>query len=123
MATWLTQEQYGNGSNGDKVLSGTFGTDFGYIASCTGSGTSLSATNANFAVGQIVLVHQTQNINSTAGWWDVGVISNYSAGTITLKYALANTYYTGAQVIAVPKHRRLTGSVTLSAWNGTTGGI
>ena len=126
MAQWLEQEQYGNGSKGDKVLSGTFGTNYGYVAAFTGtSGASQgSATNANFAQDQICIIHQTQRIGqsvSYSGLWEINVISGYSSGTVSLKYALDRTYYTGAQIIAVPQYRNLTGSLTLPTWSNSSG--
>lgn len=97
----------------DSTCSGTAGTN------------TLSATNASFAAGQVVLIHQTQGTN--AGQKEEGTITAYTTGTITLNDNLGGSYTTGAQVIVIPQYTNITINAgftwTAKAWNGTTGGI
>lgn len=122
-STWA--EKYGNGSDG--AYAPSTGTDAPIDSACTGTSgaTSLTATNASFAAGQLILIHQTQGTG--AGQWELNKISSYSAGTITTSYALTNTYASGAQVLVMPQYSSgsIGGGVTITgkAWNGTVGGI
>lgn len=96
-------------------------------SACTGtSGSqSLSATNASFAAGQQVLIHQSQGTG--AGLWERNQITSYTAGTITLTNALSRTYTSGAQVRVLKQYSAVTVNSaktwTAKAWNGTVGGI
>lgn len=84
-----------------------------------------SATNASFAVDQKVLIHQSRG--TSAGVWERNEIASYTAGTITFKTALQNTYTSGAQVIVFPEYTNVTvdsgKTWTAKAWDGTVGGI
>jgi hypothetical protein len=117
---------FGSGSDGSLTIS-TNTTQAPIDSACSGtSGTqTLSATNASFAVGQVILIHQTQGTG--AGQWEVNTIQGYTAGTITLGTALKGTYTTGAQVLVVPQYTTVTVNTgvtwTAKAWNGTVGGI
>ena len=125
MAQFLTNERYGSGSDG--YYAPSTGTDAPIDSACTGtiSTTSLSATNASFATGQVILIHQTQGTG--AGQWELNVVSSYATGTITTKYALTYGYVTGAQVLVLKQYSNAlidTGvTLTAKAWNGTVGGI
>lgn len=98
-------------------------------ASCSGTSGShtLSATNASFASGQIILIHQTRGTG--AGQWEVNQIGSYSTGTITTVHPLSYTYTDSgasqAQVIVMPQYSgvNITGTLTAKAWNGNVGGI
>lgn len=70
-------------------------------SACSGTAGAytLSATNASFAAGQEILIHQTQGTN--AGQWERNTIQSYTAGTITLKNPLLGSYVSGAQVLAM----------------------
>lgn len=116
------------GTGGDGVL--TISTDFqeapiDSAATGTVSSYSLAATNASFAAGQIILIHQTQGTG--AGMLQKNKIISYAAGTITLETALNGTYGTGAQVRVMKQYSSVTinAGKTYSAkpWNGTVGGI
>lgn len=111
---------FGDGSDGAVTLSGT---DAPIDSACTGTAaaTSLSATNASFATGQIILIHQT--LGTGYGTWEINRIGSYSAGTITTVYPLANTYNSGAQVMVMKQYTNVSGSLTAKAYNGTVGGI
>ena len=125
MAQFLTNERFGNGSDG--AYAPSTGTDAPIDSACTGtiSTTSLSATNVSFTAGQIIMIHQTRGTG--AGQWELNVIASYTAGTITTKYALTYGYVSGAQVLVVSQHSTglIDTGVTIKSkgWNGTVGGI
>ncbi len=117
---------FGAGTDGSLTISVNT-TDSPIDSACTGTaGTqTLTATNASFAVGQIILIHQSQGTN--AGQYERNTIQGYTAGTITLQTPLKNTYTTGAQVIVVKQYTNVTVNAgvtwTAKSWNGITGGI
>lgn len=121
---------FGNGSDGDYSSAGN-ATDAPVDSSCSGSAnsTSLSATNASFAAGKPVLIHQTRGTG--AGNWELNQIQSYTSGTITLKKALQNTYTDSgasqAQVIQLKQYKNFTQNsghtLTAKAWDGNVGGI
>ncbi len=121
--TW--GDKYGNGSDGAYAPSTS--TDAPIDSACTGtiSTTSLSATNASFAGGQLILIHQTRGTG--AGQWELNKITSYTAGTITTAYPLIFGYVSGAQVLVMPSYSSgsIAGGVTVTAkaWDGSTGGI
>ena len=122
-STW--PNGFGNGTDG--AYAPSTGTDAPTDSACSGTSgaTSLTATNAGFAIGQLILIHQTQGTG--VGQWELNKIANYSAGTITTAYPLIYTYGTGAQVLVMPQYSsgNIAGGVTITgkAWNGTVGGI
>lgn len=126
-STWV--EKYGNGSDGALTISADT-TEAPIDSGCTGTSgtTSLSATNASFATGQLILIHQTRGTG--AGLWELNKIASYVAGTITTSYSLINTY-TGsgslAQVRVLKQYTDVTIDSTKTysakAWGGTVGGI
>lgn len=117
---------FGSGIDGDLVISSNT-TDAPIDATCTGTinTNSLSANNASFAQGQLILIQQTYG--SGAGNWELNRIQSYSGGVITTQLPLSNTYVAGAQVLVVKEYRSATvqAGVTLTAkaWNGSVGGI
>lgn len=117
---------FGDGSDGALTISSDT-TEAPIDSACTGTtgATSLSATNASFATGQVIMIHQSQGTN--AGQWERNTISGYTAGTITLTTALLGTYTTGAQVRVLKQYTNVTinsgKTYTAKAWNGTVGGI
>ena len=89
---WL--EGFGDGLDGDLTISSNT-TEAPIDSSCSGTAGSysLTATNASFAAGQLILIHKSRgNTTVTAGEYELNKISAYVAGTITLKYALKNSY-------------------------------
>lgn len=117
---------WGSGVDTSLVISSNT-TDAPIDAAFTGtSGTTTgSGTNASFAAGQAVLIHQTQGTG--AGQYERNLITNYSSGTITFSNPLSYTYVTGAQILVLKQYGSiiLQSGFTLSAkaWNGTVGGI
>lgn len=117
---------FGDGSDGALSISAdTTEAPIDSAATGTIATTSLSATNASFAAGQNILIHQTRGTG--AGKWEENKISAYTAGTITLVNPLTNAYTTGAQVRVLKQHSSVTidstKTYTAKAWNGTVGGI
>lgn len=90
----------------------------------TGS-TILTATNASFAAGQLILIWQTQGTN--AGQWERQVIQAYTSGTITTGTPMLGSYGAGAQVVVIPQYSDITVNVSCvwsaKKWNGTVGGV
>lgn len=121
-----TSGYFGDGSDGALTISSNT-TEAPIDSACTGTATAttLSATNASFAAGQVILIHQSQGTN--AGQWERNTISSYTAGTITLGTALLGTYTTKAQVRVLKQYTNVTinsaKTYTSKAWNGTVGGI
>lgn len=117
---------FGDGSDGALTISSDT-TEAPIDSACSGtSGTnSLTATNASFAVDQIVLIHQTQGTG--AGTWQRNKITSYTAGTMGLETPLNYSYGTGAQVRVLKQYSSVTVNSTkiysTKAWNGTVGGI
>lgn len=128
---WL--EGWGDGSDGELAISSNT-TEAPIDASCTGTAASntLSATNASFAPGQLILIHKSRgNTTVSAGQWELNKITAYTAGTITTKYPLIYSYNdSGAdqsQVRVLKQYSSVTinTGVTYSAkaWDGNVGGI
>lgn len=121
---------FGDGSDGALTIS-TNTTEAPIDASCSGtSGTfSLSATNASFAAGQIILIHQTRG--TSAGTSQRTKIASYTAGTITTEDALNHSYSSSganaAQVVVMEQYTNVTVNSgitwTAKAWDGSVGGI
>jgi hypothetical protein len=121
---------FGDGSDGDLTISADT-TEAPIDSSCSGTSgtTSLSATNASFAAGQLVEIHQTRGTG--AGGWELNKIDSYTAGTITLKHALTMTYTDSgasqAQVRVLKQYNNVVinsgVTYTAKAWNGDVGGI
>lgn len=117
---------FGSGVDGSLTISVNT-TEAPIDSACTGTaGTqALTATNAAFAAGQVILVHQSSGTN--AGQQERILIQSYTAGTITTATNLIGTYVVGAQVRVLKQYTSVTvntGITYLSkAWNGTTGGI
>lgn len=119
------KERYGNGSDGDATPSGTFGN-----ANTTFSGTEDATTgtvgsNSGFAIGDLVLIHQSRNGGDGAGNWMLNKIENIASTTFTFKYPLAKDFGTTAQIVKINQNKNITVSGTLSAadWAGSVGGI
>ena len=121
-----TSNYFGSGSDGSFTITLDF-TDAPVDSACSGTAgtTTLTATNASFSSGQVILIHQTQGTG--AGIKQVTKIQSYTAGTITTTDPLNYSYTTGAQVRTVPQYTNVTvnSGKTWSAkkWNGVTGGI
>lgn len=121
---------FGSGVDGDLTISSNT-TDTPIDSSCSGTAaaTSLSATNASFAVGQAIMIHQTRGTG--VGQWELNQIVGYTAGTITLRSPLYYTYTDSgasqAQVIVMKQYRSVvinsTKTLTGKTWGGDYGGI
>lgn len=116
----------GQGLDGDLVISADT-VDSPIDSAFTGAAGAItgSGTNASFAQGQAVLIHQSQGTGVFQS--ERNYISSYSSGTINFAIPLSHTYTAGAQILVIKQYRSITinTGVTWSAkpWNGTTGGI
>lgn len=127
---WLPNERWGNGQDGAFTLVSD-ATAAPLDSSCAGTAATvnLTATNPDFASGQIILIHQSRGAN--AGNWELNVIESYTTGTITTRYPLQFDYLDGGtnqvQVVVLPQYSSVSiaSDVTweAKAWNGDTGGI
>lgn len=121
---------FGSGVDGDLTISSNT-TEAPIDSSCSGTATqtSLSATNASFASGQLILIHQSRGTG--VGAWELNRIASYTAGTITLSHALMNTYTDSgasqAQVRVLKQYNNVTVNsgvtYTAKAWDKNVGGI
>jgi hypothetical protein len=119
---------FGDGSDGVLAVSSPT-TDAPIDSSCSGAATSisLSATNASFADGKKILIHQSRGTG--VGNWEINQILSYVAGTITTTIPLVNTYTDSgasqAQVLVIKEYTSvdITSTLTAKAWNGNVGGI
>lgn len=109
-------QSFGDGSDGVVTLSGT---ESPVADTCSGTSgtTSLSATNAGFEAGQLILIHQA--MGTGVGVWELNKIASYTAGTITTDIPLANTYnsYAGVRVIKQYRDVTISGSYEAGTWN------
>lgn len=115
---------FGTGSDGALTISSNT-QEAPIDSACTGTaGTSnLTATNASFAIGQVVLIYQTQGTN--AGQWERNSIAGYTLSNMLLQTPLMGTYTVGAQVRVLLQYTNVTINAVYKPkpWNGTTGGI
>lgn len=119
------EEGFGNRVDGDVSPSGTFPNQHTTFTGVQDAQTGTVGANTGFAVGDIVLIHQSRNGGDGAGVWQLNKITGISGTTITFKYKMMNDYGTTAQMIKVLQHRTVTISATIApnAWDGSTGGI
>lgn len=119
--------KYGNGSGG--AVSASTATDAPIDSACTGTdgATSLTATNASFAAGQVIIIDQTRGTGANSDpSWELNMIQSYVSGTITTVLPLTHTYNSGAQVIVADQLSSfdLNGAtLTAKAWDGSVGGL
>lgn len=115
----------GLGTGGDAVVNLDSYTRIGSSCSGTSGTTSLTATNASFAAGQRIFIHQSRGTG--VGSYEDNTIASYSAGTITTVHPLENTYTDSgasqAQVVVVYEASAVTGSHTVAAWDGNEKGL
>lgn len=119
MAQWLN---WGDGSDGSpNAISGTINT----YATCTGTaGQTVLTTALSASDGDQILIHQTRHA-SAAGIWEIVKVSSDGGATLNLYSALVNSYSAGAQAVLIPQYTggNISGAVTDTNWDGTSGGI
>lgn len=125
-----TSNFFGDGSDGALTISADT-TEAPIDSACSGTIAtySLSATNASFAAGQQILIHQTQG--TSAGQYQLTSIASYTAGTITTTDALTLSFSSSgsnkAQVRVLKQYTNVTinsgKTYSVKAWDGTVGGI
>ena len=117
---------FGDGADGPLTISSDT-TEAPIDSACTGTSGAytLSATNASFAIDQIIFIHQSRGTG--AGSWQRNKIISYTAGTITLESPLNTNYVSGAQVRVLKRYTTVAinsgKTYTAKAWDGTVGGI
>lgn len=121
---------FGSGSDGILTISSNT-TESPIDSGCSGTSgtTSLTATNASFDTGQIILIHQSRGTG--VGNWELNQIASYTTGTITTVFNLSNTYTDSgasqAQVRVLPQYSQVnidsSYTYTAKAWDGNVGGI
>jgi len=106
-------------------------------ASVNGTRAATTATVSNvmgmFAIGDLVLLHQSQDAAGAAGQYEFRRVTMVAGTTLTFEAPLVNTYITRdmpfarAQLVRVQEARNVTvpagATLTAPAWNGNTGGI
>ncbi len=126
--------QFGNGSGGPLAVPGTAVIDTVAASAAAAAGATtvaLSNVVGTFAVGQEVLLHQTQAATGPVGRYEYGRVTAVAGATLTLAAPLVNAYVTDAtrraQVVVVPEYTAVTvpaGAVlTARPWDGNTGGV
>ena len=112
----------GSGKDGTIAL-GSY-TQVNVTCSGTSGSTSLTATGT-FSAGDRLFIIQSRGTG--VGAYEDNRVASYSTGTITLVHPLENTYTDSgasqAQVVVVPEATNVTGSYTVSAWDGDKGGL
>lgn len=125
-----SSDVFGDGSDGALTISSNT-TEAPIDSSCSGTlgTTSLTATNASFAAGQKILIHQSRGTG--AGQYEINEISSYTAGTITttspLDYTYTDSGASQAQVRVLKQYSSVTINTSITytakAWDGNVGGI
>lgn len=135
----ITSAEFGTGADGDVTVTDTRYTDDVRTAlannAAAGQNVVSVESTLGFAVGDEVLVHQTQGTyiggKLVAGNYELGTISAINAGELVLTQNLSHDFWqtdsARTQVIRVPNFQTLTvangGVLTAHAWDGSTGGI
>jgi hypothetical protein len=117
----IPKKPWGDGVGGVATVSSDPNTRATYTG--TAGSTSGTAGSTAFANGDLVLIHQTQGTG--ADQWEFNMVAS-GGGTTSLVMKKANyyTYVAGAQIIKVPRYSEATISAhSVTAWNGSTGGI
>lgn len=132
MAQFLTNEAFGDGSDGAaSINTSTDATANTTITVSNGSKLATFGSGTGFANGNIVLIHQSRNGGSSPGNWELNRIASGGGTTsVTLKYPASFDYNTTAQVYLLKQYTNVTinggQTLTSTAWDGTTnkkGGI
>lgn len=118
----ISGKPWGDGASG----AGTVNSDPNTRASFSGTSTQSTGTagTTDFANGDLVLLHKTQSINSPGQWEFNQVLSGGGTTSLTFKKPLQYSYDAKSQIIKVPRYTTATvGAHSITAWNGTTGGV
>lgn len=83
------------------------------------------ADSSSFLAGQEIMIWQVQGAG--AGAYEYATVGGTGPGSLTVTRGLAHTYTqdgsSRAQVLLVHHYRNVTGSLTTSEWNGSSGGL
>lgn len=111
---------WGDGSSGNATISA-----HPTVATATGSSGSpnVTAGSSSFSNGDLVLIHQTRGAG--AGQWEINkVLSGGGSTSLVMLANLNYAYVSGAQIIKLVQYDALTlGAFSISAWNGSVGGV
>jgi len=122
--------QFGDGSDGARVISANT-TETNTDSQCSGTIAThtLSATNASFQAGQLILIIQMQGTGAST--YQKTKIQSYTAGTITTTDALTFSFSTSgvhkAQVLVRKQYTNVTVNAgvtwTAKSWNPPSNGV
>lgn len=117
----VLSSDFGDGASGSATVS----SDPNTRATFTGTATQTTGTAGStaFSNGDLVMLHQTRGTG--AGQWEINSIASGGGSTsLTFSTALNYSYVSGAQIIKIPRYTTATVSgFTVTAWNGSTGGV
>lgn len=118
---YIVGSPWGTGANGSATIS----SDPNTRATVAGTATQSTSTlgSAILTNGDVVMLHQTQGTG--AGQWELKRVAS-GGGTTSIVWTtpLNYTYGTGAQCIKIPQYTTTTVSAhSVTAWNGSTGGV
>lgn len=118
-----------NGKDGDLNIATV--TDAPVDSACAAVAASHSITGVTaglvIVAGDLIKIHQTRGNNH--GKQEYQIVDTYVGTTITTVGAIENTYVSSgddrAQVVLVKQYKSviISGTLTLKAWNGITGGL
>jgi len=119
MATFLG---WGNGHDGSAT--GKTGTVNTYAAMTASAGDPTVTTDLSVSVGDYVFLHQTR-IATGGGACEIVRVASIGSGTFEATGNLTNTYAALSQAVLIPQYSSgdISGAITGTDWNGTTGGI
>lgn len=127
------RERFGNGSDGDLVISSntTFSTATSGCSGTSGTTSLTLSTASTFANGDLVLIIQTRGTRSDPNW-ELNKIASGGGGTsLTMAYDLTRNYVDSgssqAQILKLSQYSSVTVNSgitwTAPAWDQSTGGI
>ncbi len=129
-----SSQMFGDGRDGDRTITNT--TDLNPVRATTSglagsnSLTITGVTGSGFQANQLVMIHQSRGAG--VGVWEFKTLQAVNGSQLILTASLSNTYITDsganrAQVLWVPQYHNFTVSngltITVAAWDGSTGGI
>lgn len=116
----ISTRDFGDGVDGSATISAS-----NTCATFSGTATQSTGTSgsSSFANGDLVFLIQYQGTGRGQYEWNM-VSSGGGSTSLTFQTALQYTYGTGAQIVKIPRYTTATiGSHSITAWNGSTGGI
>lgn len=114
-------QSFGNGKDG--AVASANGVVNTYSTMTATAGNPVITTNLSVAVGDMVLLHQTQGTGY--GNYETVIVKTVGSGNFTATTNPDNSYVSGAQAIKVPQYSggTLANTLTPTAWDGSIGGV